>query len=95
LSFNEIPTNKQTILISFDRPRGYYSEVYVTCRAIDYQYCSNGSTYLLNSTGNCSDCTSISISPIIRGVTYTCEVMTVKQNYEYLVSVEMNFNTCK
>lgn len=89
LSFNENST-----LISFSRPRGYYDEIQLICISID-QYCSNGSRYLVNNTGNSSNCTSISISPITKGVLYECTAITIKHNFVNMTSDALMFNTRK
>jgi hypothetical protein len=94
LMFQEDSTDKRTALIYFDRPRGNYDRVYLTCVGQDL-YCFNENTYLMNSTGNCSDCNFISIFPIIRGVTYSCHATTVEQNFDNVISDEYRFNTRK
>jgi hypothetical protein len=94
LSFNEHPTDKQKALIYFNRPHGNYDEIYLTCNTVD-QYCSNEGTYLVNSTGNCSDCNFIVLSPIIRGVTYRCQASTIKENFADVISDEFIFITCE
>ncbi len=85
--------NKNSTLMSFSRPRGYYDEIQLTCIALD-QYCSSESRYLVNSTGNCSSCTSILISPITKGVSYECQATTIKANFTNITSDVLMFNTC-
>jgi hypothetical protein len=86
--------NKNSTLISFHRPCGNYDEIELICIA-SYQYCSSGSTYLVNRTGNCPSCNFIQISPIIRGVEYWCQATTIKEFFTYVSSDQLNFNTCK
>jgi hypothetical protein len=78
LSFNDNSTDKRIALIYFNRPHGTYDRIDLMCEALD-RYCPNGDTYLVNSTGNCSNCNFILISPIIRGVTYRCQAWTIKK----------------
>jgi hypothetical protein len=93
--FNDHGADKKMARIYFTRPRGYYDEIQLNCTAVD-QYCSSGSIYnLVNSTGNCSSCNFIQISPIIRGVRYRCQATTKKESFIDVISDQLNFNTCK
>ncbi|CAF2745240.1 unnamed protein product [Rotaria sp. Silwood2] len=47
----------------------------------------------MNTTGNCSHCTFISIFPILRGSKYKCKAKTIKENFEDRISDEFNFNS--
>lgn len=94
LYFHDNSEDKMTALIYFNRPYGDYDQITLTCAATD-QYCFNGNTYLTNSTGNCSYCNKITISPITRGVTYKCHASTIKQNFVNITSDSLYFNTCK
>jgi hypothetical protein len=80
-------------LINFNRPHGNYDEISLSCSSQD-QHCSNNSEILTNTIKNCSDCTSMSISPITRGVSYKCQAITLKKNFPNITSNELIFNTC-
>ena len=92
LIFTESSTDKKTALIYFTRPHGYYDRIEIDCSGLDRD-CSYERTYLMNSTGNCSECTFVSLSPIIRGVGYVCRARTIKEDFNPVPSDEMKFNT--
>ncbi len=79
-------------MINFDRPRGYYDEIYFYCSA-ENQRCSNNTKILTNKTENCSDCTSVSIYPITWGVSYKCQGITIKENFTNITSDALILNT--
>ena len=81
-----------TATVSFAPVRGNFDEINVTCFAQD-QRCSNALTNLTESTGNCSTCTSLSISPIERGVAYQCQASTIKEDFDEALSNELHFST--
>ncbi len=89
---NENGTNNKTALISFDRPHGYYDKILLHCSAQD-QHCLNNDIVLMNMIGNCSNCTSISISPITRGVSYQCQAITLKEDFINITSDQFIFRT--
>ncbi len=93
--FNDNAGDKKMARIYFSRPPENHDEIQLNCTAVD-QYCSSGSIYnLVNSTGNCSSCNFIQISPIIRGVKYRCQATTKKESFINVISDQLNFNTCK
>jgi hypothetical protein len=91
-TFQEDFTDKRRALINFYRPHGNNDRVHIACHAIDVYYL-NDSRYLENSTENCYDCNSISISPIMRGVAYICVATAMKQNGTNVILNEFDFNT--
>src|ERR1700734_2202995 len=92
LSFDGNLTENGSALIHFDRPRGNYDEIRINCSAQD-QNCSIEDTTLTNSVANCSNCTSISISKVVRGVKYLCRAFTKKGGFSDVESNEYYFNT--
>ena len=71
LFFTESSIDKKTALIYFTHPHGYYDRIEIDCSGIGRD-CLNGQISLVNRTENCSDCTFVLISPIIRGELYMC-----------------------
>jgi hypothetical protein len=92
--FRDNAADKKMVWIYFTPPRGNYDKIQLSCTAFD-QYCPSGSTYLVNSTGNCSSCNFIQMSPIIRGVEYWCQATTIKEFFTDVISDPLNFNTRK
>lgn len=92
LTFEEDKLNNQTGIIHFERPRGIYDAVNITCYARDVS-CSNRSVNVTNSTESCPNCTSITLEPIIRGIRYECKAETTKDNFFPVSSEESSFNT--
>ncbi|CAF0862342.1 unnamed protein product [Adineta steineri] len=84
--------NNKTLLISFNRPRGNFDQINITCSAQD-QICSKISNISTNTTTNCLTCTSILISSIEIGVRYKCQAMTVKQDFDSILSNELDIFT--
>ncbi len=75
-----------TAVIHFNQPRGNYDAIRVDCYAQD-QHCWKPNNNL-SSTINCSICTSISISKVIRGVKYICQAVTIKEHFDNITSDE-------
>jgi hypothetical protein len=92
LTFEDNLNDNKTILIHFNRPRGNFDQIHLNCSAQD-QRCLNQSLFLTTSIGNCTNCTSISISPIVRGVEYKCQGFTIKQKFDNVTSSQFNFST--
>lgn len=47
----------------------------------------------MNTTGNCSTCTSIVLSSITKGVLYKCYAITMKEDFANVSSDEFQFDT--
>ncbi|CAF4878302.1 unnamed protein product [Rotaria sp. Silwood1] len=92
LIFVEDPIDKNKTFIYFNRPYGSYHQISISCYELD-QYCLNNNIYLMNTTGNCSHCTFISIFPMLRGMKYKCQAKTIKDNFADKISDEYNFNS--
>jgi hypothetical protein len=92
LSFNGSLTENETASIHFTPPRGNYDKIYIDCYAEDPK-CWNQDHNLTNSVDNCPDCNSISISPVLRGMKYICQALTMKESFLNVTSDEYNFNT--
>jgi len=92
LSFNHNLTENGTALIRFERPHGSYDEVLISCFAED-QICWQQNYSLTNTVKNCSTCTSVSISPVLRGMKYKCQALTMKKSFKNVTSDEFYFNT--
>ncbi|CAF4438373.1 unnamed protein product [Rotaria sp. Silwood2] len=92
LIFVEDSIDKNKTFIYFDRPYGSYHQISISCYALD-QYCLYNNIYLMNTTGNCSHCTFISISPMLRGTKYSCQATTMKETFTDRISDEYNFNS--
>ena len=85
--------NENSRSISFDRPRGFYDKLFVLCSAED-QSCSKNSLILTNITNNCSNCTSMKLSSMIKGVSYKCRLITMKKGFSNITSDQFRLNTC-
>jgi hypothetical protein len=81
LKFTGNLTENGTAWIDFKKPRGLYDKIRVDCYAKD-QTCWVQDHNLTNTVGNCPDCNNISISQVIRGVNYTCNAFTIKEDLE-------------
>ncbi|CAF0988795.1 unnamed protein product [Rotaria sordida] len=91
-TFKDDYQDRKTAQIYFNHPRGNFDEIYLNCSTQD-QHCSNNISILTNTTGNCSECDSITISPIIRGVSYQCQAITIKENFINVTSDQFSFRT--
>jgi hypothetical protein len=92
LSFNGNLMENGSALIHFTPPRGNYDEIRINCSAQD-QNCSIQDSNLTNSVVNCSDCTSILIPKVVRGVKYLCYACTIKESFDNVESNGYEFNT--
>lgn len=92
LTLEEVESNNETGIIHFERPRGNYSTINITCYPTDAS-CSSRSFNVTNSTENCLDCTSIILQPFIRGIKYECSAETIKENFPTVPSGERSFKT--
>ncbi len=92
LSFDGNLTENRTASIHFKYPRGYYDEIRIDCVPQD-QHCQRENQTLTNSIKNCTNCTSISIHPVVRGVKYKCQASTIKESFNTITSDDLYFNT--
>ena len=92
LTFKEDLTNNETGIIHFQPPRGNYDIIHITCYPRD-EHCLNQAVNLTNSTGSGTNCTSIVLHPILRGVEYQCTADTIKTSFQTVRSANYYFNT--
>ena len=81
-----------SVRISYQRPLGYFDLLFFNCFARD-QICSNQSRILTRSIASSFNSTEISLSPIVRGVNYSCQVTTTRIQFVNATSKEYFFQT--
>jgi hypothetical protein len=92
LTFENSSPKNRTGFIYFTRPRGNYNEILINCIAQN-QTCWELPGNLTNSVDNSTNSTFVSIYPVVGGVKYTCEAMTMKPPFLNVPSTKYTFNT--
>jgi hypothetical protein len=92
LNFSGNLTENDTAIIDFKRPRGYYDAIRIDCYSLDHA-CWEQNRNLTNTIKNCTNCTSISVRPVNRGMEYACYALTMKASFNDVTSDRYNFNT--